>query len=47
MQIVDQFGVLEVFLVIIHEHFSSLLIQSALGKRHNEQTLNDLQNIVD
>lgn len=37
---------LAVLLIVLHEHFASLLVQSTLRKRYNQQTFYDLQDVV-
>lgn len=42
----DQFGVLEVLLVVLHDELACLLVQRTLGERHDQQALYHLQDVV-
>jgi len=43
----DQFGVLEVLLVVLHDELAGLLVERTLGEGHDQQALNHLQDVVE
>ena len=43
----DHLGVLEVLLVVLHEHLTRLLVECALGEGDDEETLDHLEYVVE
>ena len=38
-------GVLKVFLVVFHEHFASLFVESTFGEGYNEEAFDDFKDV--
>ena len=47
MQLREQLGVFEVLVIVVHEHLASLLVERTFGEGHDEQALDDLQDVGD